>query len=203
MVKQLALVLVLVASAAADPVDTPAWPKDGKIVELTWVVGVDQKNPKDPYGDGFGLPLRPVDLVARVGGVSRTITLPPETGNLTPHNQVMCRTGAYPLERGELAKITFYEGGASGYFVKRAKPDLLEIHHWWMTDGACEDPKTHEMTACPGEDIVRASFHVPADAKIAGGGIVTIEHGKQVPVTCETNMQHFPSNPHPRLPAPY
>ncbi len=183
MLKHLALLVAIAGAASADP--EPAWPKDGKVVELSWVVGPDQKNPKDPYGDGFGLPLRPVDLVARIGGVTRTLTLKPETGNLSPYNQVMCRTSAYPLVRGELAKITFYEGGASGYFVKRPKPDLLEIHHWWMTDGACEDPKTHQFVQCPGEDTVTASLAIPADVKISGGGVVTIEHGKRVPVACE------------------
>jgi hypothetical protein len=179
--KSLALVLVVAGVAHAEP----EWGK-GDTVELTWVVGPDTKNPVDPYGDGFGLPLRPVVLEARLGGVTRRVELKAETGNLFSYNQIMCRTGAYTLTRGELAKLTFYEGGASGYLVKRPQPGALEIHSWWMSDGACEDPKTHQLGACPGEDKVRATLAVPASAKITGGAIVLLEHGKRVPLVCES-----------------
>ena len=185
--KSLALVAALAGAAAAAPwSDTPAWPKTGDSIELMWVIGADQKNPKDPYGDGFGLPLRPVELVARMGGVTRRITLEPETGNLNSYNQIICHTGAYPLVKGELAKLTFYEGGASGYLVKRgATADVLEIHWWAQTDGACESPTTHQLGACPVEDELRGQLHIPAKAKLTGGSIFFEDHGKQVPVVCE------------------
>jgi hypothetical protein len=180
--KSLALVLVVAGVAQADP--EPKWGK-GDTVELTWVVGPDTKNPKDPYGEGFALPLRPVVLEARLGGVTRRVELKPETGNLFSYNQIMCRTGAYTLGKGELAKLTFYEGGASGYLVKRPRPEQLEIHAWWMSDGACEDPQSHAIDACPGEDKVRATLDIPATAKLTGGAIVLLEHGKRVPLVCE------------------
>ena len=183
--KSLALVAVLASAAAAAPwSDTPAWPKAGDAVELIRIIGADQKNPKDPYGDGFGLPLRPVELVARMGSVTRHIALPPETGNLNSYNQIMCRTSAYPLDKGELGKLTFYEGGASGYVIRRGAADVLEIHAWSQTDGACESP-THQLVACPVEDKRVARLHVPASVKVTGGAILLTEHGKQVPVVCE------------------
>jgi hypothetical protein len=180
--KLVALVLVVAGVAQAAP--EGKWGK-GDTIELTWVVGPDTKNPKDPYGEGFALPLRPVVLEARMGGVTQRVALKAETGNLFSYNQIMCRTGAYTLTKGELAKLTFYEGGASGYFVTRSTPAQLEIHGWWMSDGACEDPKTGQLGACPGEDKVRATLPVPADVKITGGAIVLLEHGKRVPLVCE------------------
>ena len=125
-----------------------------------------------------------MELVARIGGVTRHIALPPETGNLNSYNQVMCRTGAYPLGKGELGKLTFYEGGASGYAIRRGAADVLEIHSWSQTDGACESP-THQLVACPVEDKLRARLHVPANVKVTGGAIFLIEHGKQIPIVCE------------------
>jgi len=178
------LLLAFAAPARADVEfsDTPAWTETGRIL-LLWDVGPDRKNPKDPYGDGFGLPLRPVELVAQLGKVTRRIKLPPETGNLSVYNQIICKTSAYPLAGKEVAKLTFYEGGASGYSVVRADPDLLEVHHWSQTDGACEGPH-HTMVACPVEDKLVARMHIPEDAKVGGGAIFLTENGKQTKLDC-------------------
>jgi hypothetical protein len=170
------------ARAEVDFSDTPAWTETGRVL-LLWDVGPDRKNPKDPYGDGFGLPLRPVELVAQLGKVTRRIKLPPETGNLVVYNQVICKTSAYPLAGKEVAKLTFYEGGASGYSVVRAGQDLLEVHHWSQTDGACEGPH-HTMVACPVEDELVARMHIPQDAKVGGGAIFLTEKGKQTKLDC-------------------
>jgi hypothetical protein len=149
-------------------------------VELTWAVGADRPNPKDPDG----LPLRPVDLEVKLGGATRRISLKPQTGGLSPMNQVMCQTSAYPLTKGQLAKITFYEGGASGYSVSRPAPTVLRISRWSVTDGACEDPKTHDLTACPVDESAVSTVDIPASAKLVGGAIATMDHGKRVRFSC-------------------
>jgi hypothetical protein len=193
--KPLACVMVLVCagSASAAPptkpakqaswADEPAWPEDAGRLELQWVIGPDRPNPRDPYGGG--LPLRPVELIVTIGRVSRHLTLEPETGSLRSYNQVMCKTGAYPLGKAEVGKLTFDEGGASGYAVKRTAPDVLEIHSWAQTDGACESP-TGELVACPVADELKRKLHVPAGVKITGGTVFTTEHGKLQKLACDS-----------------
>jgi len=167
--------------------DTPAWSdasKD-KRIRLLWDIGPDRKNPHDPYGDGFGLPLHPVDVVLELGGVTRRIKLPPETGGLGAYNQVICHKdgGPYPLAPNEVAKLTFYEGGASGYAVVRNAQDVLEIHHWSQTDGACDGPN-HTMVACPISDQLVTRFHIPQDAKTVGSAVFVTRDGKQSKIVC-------------------
>ena len=182
---RIVLLMLLAGTAAAAPwTDAPAW-KGGTRIEVTWVVGPNVKNPHDPYGDGWGLPLEPVTLELRLGAVTRSIVLAPETGGLRGTNQVICPGSAYRLDPDELAKLTFYEGGASGYRVTRPSPDVLEIRHWSQSDGACEDPKTHALTACPADDEVVAKLHVPATAKVVGGAIALVDHGKRAPFSCK------------------
>lgn len=89
--------------------------------------------------------LQPLTLEIRGG---RTIELEPQMGSLFPFNQSVCKSTAYPLEPGELAKITFYEGGAGGYVVRR-KGDGLELVAWSQADGACADESTGDPVACP------------------------------------------------------
>ena len=167
------LVVAVLLLAFAEPTradvdfsDTPAWTEEIGRILLLWDVGPDRKNPKDPYGDGFGLPLRPVDLVAQLGKVTRRIKLSPETGNLFVYNQVICKTGAYPLAGKEVGKLTFYEGGASGYSVVRAGQDLLEVHHWSQTDGHARDrttqwsrvrSRTNSWRACTSRRVRRSA----------------------------------------------
>lgn len=158
--------------------DEPAWPEAGELVKLAWVIGPDRKN---PHGD---LPLHPVELVAKIGAVERHIPLKPEIGNLRSYNQVICNPGAYPFGKHDVAVIIFYEGGASGYLVKRVGSDVLEIHGWAGSDGACTSP-SGKMIACPVDDELVARFHVPADAKITGGTIYTTEKGKIQKMLCE------------------
>src|SRR5664279_4881727 len=114
MVVRLALLLGLFGTIAnAEPwSDTPAWPK-AKTGELVWVV-----SPPIVTADPNAMPNQPVALEVTLGTVTRTIKLAPEFGSMKQYNQPMCkqadRVDAYPLEHGEVAKLTFYEGGAGG-----------------------------------------------------------------------------------------
>jgi len=56
--------------------DEPASPAAGDRLEFPWIIGPDRPNPHDPYGGG--LPLRPVELVATIGDVSRHIMVADE-----------------------------------------------------------------------------------------------------------------------------
>ena len=42
-------------------------------------------------------------------------------------NQVVCNTSAYPLGKRDVAKITFYEGGAGGYVARRKGSNLVVL----------------------------------------------------------------------------
>lgn len=128
----------------------PAWPVGGDTVHLTWVVSpAIVPHPKWP--DTL---LAPVELEVSIGNVTRRVKLEPQQGSLFPYNQPVCQTTAYPLEPGEVAKITFYEGGAGGYFVRRTAQGELEVGSWSWTDGACAGP-AGDPVACPrGETIV-------------------------------------------------
>ncbi|HEX7700918.1 MAG TPA: hypothetical protein VF403_09355, partial [Kofleriaceae bacterium] len=114
---RLALLLVLFGTIAdAEPwSDTPTWPK-AKTGELVWVV-----SPPLVTADPNAMPNQPIALEVTLGTVTRTITLAPEFGSMKPYNQPMCkkadRVDAYALARGEIAKLTFYEGGAGGYVI--------------------------------------------------------------------------------------
>ena len=159
--------LVVVASTctlaaetkAATWTDTPEWPADGGVLQLTWLVSpVVAKNPDD-------YPLAPLTLTATIGGVTRRFKLKPQMGSFKPYNQAVCETTAYPRKRDEVAKITFYEGGAGGYFVRRAGADGLAIVSWDQSDGACEG-KHGEMQECPRRMKPAGQFHIPEGTKI-------------------------------------
>jgi hypothetical protein len=79
---------------------------------------------------------RPVTLEIRTLGAVRTKKLAPQFGALQASNQSACDGDAYPLQEGELAKLTFYEGGAGGYVVKRTG-DVLDVYSWAQSDGLC------------------------------------------------------------------
>jgi len=159
------LLACLVGTAAADPAR----------VELTWVV--HPLNGKDEKAKS------PVDLEIKIAGATKTLALPPQFGGLTPHNQIVCKTTAYPLEKGEVAKITFYEGGAGGLFVRRTKTGY-EIVDWSLTDGACPDAKG-EPTVCPRHEKFLRKVDLPADAKFVEAIVEVDAAGKRHALSCK------------------
>ena len=90
---------------------------------------------------------------------------------MNPYNESVCEdpnTGrqiAYPLARGEVAKITFYEGGAGGFLVRRSGDNALVVIEWELGDGACTDRKGNMVPCAQSEQRV-VSFHVPPGVKI-------------------------------------
>ena len=138
----------------------PAWPA-GDTVHLTWAVWpATVPHPKWP-----DTVLAPVELEISIGNVTRRVKLEPQRGSLFPHNQTVCQTTAYPLDPGEVAKITFYEGGAGGYFVRRRQPDQLEIGSWTLSDGACPDAKG-DPVGCPRGEATVSTIQVPASITV-------------------------------------
>jgi hypothetical protein len=182
MVVRLAVLCVLVGTAHAEPwSDKPAWPK-AKTGELVWVI-----SPVIKTDDVNAMPNRPVTLEVTLGGVTRAIKLAPDFGALHPLDEPMCANGdqviAYPLAHGEIAKLTFYEGGAGGYVVKRSG-DELSVIHWTLADYACED-KHHHTIACPNHDKRVARFHVPANVKLHEQIVEVDDHGERQPFDCK------------------
>jgi hypothetical protein len=147
---------------------------------LTWLVHPDLpvKHPEVDY------PLTPVDLVA---GTER-IALKPQLGALKAINQSACAGKVsieqYPLDKGEVAKITFYEGGAGGYFVRRVAPLQLALYSWELGDGACPDAKG-EPGACPRKEKKLRTIAVPAGAAIVQKLMMVDAKGKQTPYACK------------------
>jgi hypothetical protein len=164
----LAGALAWATTASAAPgrwLDRPPWPATnrGDRIELTWLV-----YPIPPPADTPANTRSPLALEITIGGVTRVQTFPPQLGELSPLNLPLCASAvnlvAYPLARDEVAKITFYEGGAGGFVVKRAGGDVLAVFGWEQSDGACE-AKGH-VTTCPRRDKLVTKLHVPPGLEI-------------------------------------
>lgn len=163
------LLACFVGTAAAGP--TP--PR----VELTWVVHPPPKTSTDDY------PKQPLDLEIKFAGKTKTIKLAPQMGSLKPYNQAVCKSGAYPYEVGEIAKITFYEGGAGGYFIRYTKPGY-ELVDWGQGDGACDDGKGG-MTVCPRSEKRVQTLDLPADGKFVESIVEIDDAGKRHALSCK------------------
>ena len=94
------------------------------------------------------------------------------------------RGDAYPLEKGELAKITFYEGGAGGYFLRRAG-NFLTIFEWSQTDGACPGAND-ELVACPRsvEQVGKIRVKAKVGATIVEEILMVDDKGVRSPFDC-------------------
>ena len=153
---------------------------DPNLIQLTWHV----YPPSAPANGEEPSMLQRVWLEVDAGGVTRAWQLPSELGSLQPYNQVVCGTSGYPLEKGELAKITFYEGGAGGFFVKRAG-DVLTVFEWSQTDGACEGPNG-DLVACPRSvnEVARIPVTAKRGAKVLEEIVEVDDRGDGRPIDC-------------------
>jgi len=168
-----ALVALVTGVAVADPAwtDAPEWPATGGAASLTWRV-----YPADPSSAKS-----PVDVVVSIGGVKRTIKLAPQLGQMPAMYEHACGSTAFPLKRGEVAQLTFEEGGFGG-FVTRVDDTALEIVEWNLSDGACD---VHGQPApCPRHDKLAARMHVPAGTKLVEHVQLVDEHGAPHPFKC-------------------
>ncbi len=155
-------------------VDSPAWPTEARPeLKLTWAVYPPKKGAveQDP---------RNLELVARMGGVTRRLPLGPQIGALHAQNQSVCAESqlAYKKGPGEVAKITFYMGGAVTFAVKRTSPSLLEIVKTVASDGYCPE---HNCA------VVRriASIPVPADARVKEAVTIIESVANEHPFACD------------------
>ena len=148
-------------------------------VTLTWVV----YPPSVPTKHDPQILQQPVDLEVTAGGETKTSKLAPQFGGLMPYNQSACKGDAYPLARGELAKLTFYEGGAGGFYVKW-KAGALFIYSWAQTDGLCGTVEKPEE--CPRNEKQVASMGVKATtkAKIVERIVEVDDKGVRKPFDC-------------------
>lgn len=154
-------------------VDAPAWPTGTRAeLKLTWAVYPPKKGAieQDP---------RNLELVARIGAVTRRLPLGPQVGALHAENQSVCAESqlAYKRGPGEVAKVTFYMGGAVTFAVKRTSPSLLEIVKTVASDGNCPE---HNCA------VVRriASIPVPADARVKEAVTIIESVANEHPFDC-------------------
>ena len=170
--KSVALLAVLASSAVAEPGwhDTPAWPASGA-ASLTWRV-----YPADPTSIKA-----PMEVVVAIGGVQRTVKLAPQLGQMPAIYEHMCGETAFPLKRGEVAQITFEEGGFGG-FVARVDGTELEIVEWNESDGLCGS--VNKPVPCPRHDTLAARMHVPDGVKLVEHIELVDAHGARRPFSC-------------------
>lgn len=170
-----------VAASATKPVssgskvlDGPAWPA-GKSPELklTWAV-----YPSVGQGETS---TRNLELVARIGEVVRRFPVGSIRGALLPANQSVCgdKQIAYKKAPGEVAKITFYVGGASTFVARRASAGMLEIESVQGSDGYC--PTNDCDTKLP-----LVTIPIPDDARIVEAISDIQGPGKEGPFDCGT-----------------
>jgi len=114
-----------------------------------------------------------VGVTVTLGTVTRTVTLAPEFGSMKPYNQPMCkkadRVDAYALARGEIAKLTFYEGGAGGYVIKDIRGvDLVAAVR---TVGSGRSLLDNRAAAA-----LMSQFRANVDGRAASAGLTEHEH---------------------------
>ena len=173
----IALVVGLAAGAHADTpwIDTPPWPAHADHAVLTWRVYPDlTAKPNE-------IPAAPVELVVSIGTVQRIVKLAPQIGQMPAMYQHACKDSVLPLRRGEVAQITFEEGGFGGGVVRRAG-DALEVIEWNQDDGACDDHG--KAVACPRKDKLVARLHVPAGVKLEEHLELVDAKGARHPFAC-------------------
>jgi|HubBroStandDraft_6_1064221.scaffolds.fasta_scaffold38220_3 hypothetical protein len=173
----LAFVVVATSTALADVPwsDTPAWPAATDHAVLTWRVYPDLPAKENE------LTKTPVDLVVAIGAVERVVKLAPQIGQMPAMYQHACAGSMLPLRRGELAQLTFEEGGFGGFIARRAD-DVLEIVEWNQEDGACDDHG--KPVACPRKDKLVARLHVPASVKLGEVIELVDAKGARHPFAC-------------------
>ncbi|HEX4455905.1 MAG TPA: hypothetical protein VH143_33825 [Kofleriaceae bacterium] len=172
------LALVGTASASTPWIDAPAWPAKASAAELTWLVSSVVVVGSDD------MPRQAVELVVAIGGVERHVKLHSQFGQMVPSYQSVCGGAAFPLKHGELAQINFEEGGFGGFVVRRAADDVLEVVEWTQEDGACE---VHgKTTACPRNDKLVATMHVPAGVNARERLFDVDAHGKRTAFACKS-----------------
>ena len=158
--------------STATTLDGPAWPA-GKSPELklTWAA-------YPPVGQGEGA-TRKLELVARIGEVARHFPLGSVRGSLLPLNQSVCgeKQVAYKKVAGEVAKITFYIGGASTFAVRRPSPGMLEVESVQGSDGYCPNNDCDTRKSL-------AKIAIPDDARIVEAITDIQAAGREAPFDC-------------------
>ncbi len=157
---------------SAATIDGPAWPAaKSPELKLTWAA-------YPPVGAGEGA-TRKLELVLRIGEVARRFPLGSVRGSLLPLNQSVCgdKQIAYKKVAGEVAKITFYIGGASTFAVRRPSPGMLEIESVEGSDGYCPNNDCDTR-----KSLVK--IPIPEDARIVEAITDIQAAGKEAPFDC-------------------
>jgi hypothetical protein len=166
-------------------IDTPPWPSGVQAsIELTWEVGAARApGPNEEVG------ARTVALVARLGKVTRRVALGDASGELFAHNEGACHAALPPADRayekakGEVAKLTLFHAGASGFGARVAK-NSVEITRFWEDDGACPDAHG-DLGACPPEVELAATMPVPDGARFTESIVEIDASGRATPFDCK------------------
>ena len=126
-----------------------------------------------------------IELVVTSGSTSKTVSLPSLAGSALPINQSACLGTAYPLHDGQLARLTIYNGGASGYLVEQAAGATeVSVSSWSQGDGACPDGKG-KPTACPEDKKLITTVPLAAGSKFSETIVNVDASGAQTPFSCK------------------
>jgi hypothetical protein len=176
------------AAGPAEPalLDSPAWPADGKLVKLAWVV--PPSSPDPAYPDMESMVRRDLQLIVRVGNVERRLVLA-ASGPLLPEHQKACGAAEGTLrEPGDLATIQFGRGSFGGYAVRKDSPTSIAVHSWSWDDGGCPDEKG-DAHPCPRESTVVRRVQVPASATFEETLEGVDAAGGRHPFSCESAIE--------------
>ena len=170
---------------AVQVIDTPAWPTGvAASIELVWEVGAARApGPNEEVGQ------RAITLVARLGKIARRVPLGDASGELFAHNVSACHAALRPADRayekakGEVAKLTLFHAGASGFAARIAK-NAVEITRFWQDDGACPDAHG-DLGACPPEVELAATMPIPEGARFTESVVEIDASGRATPFDCK------------------
>lgn len=176
-------------------------PAAAERLQLTWLVHDPTAAADHEAGEFGGPPERIVELRVAFGDREETIELGTERGMLSPLNQSHCHrlrkaqerdpsapktitftTDAYEVFGPEVAKITFYEGGARGYSASLNAGDL-EVRRWSQSDGACDDGHGGTME-CPRDLELVRTLSIGQVSSIDEAIFVVGRDGSRQPYDC-------------------
>ena len=170
-----ALAAPIVDAAAAIEATTVASGDIG----ITWVV----YPPSVPLRGDPQFLQQPVIIEVADGGKTTAKKLAPQFGALQPYNQSACKGDAYPLQKREVAKLTFYEGGAGGFLVRR-EANALVVYTWAQTDGLCGS--VDKPVECPRnvKEVTSVAVTAKPGAKVVESIVEIDEKGVRKPFDC-------------------
>jgi hypothetical protein len=162
--------LVLIPAIAHADDDTAA-----KSPMLTWQVEADPKDTTGMY--------QLLALVVSDRGKDTRYDIGRVMGFVTPATQPLCGGAGYARTSSEVAKIVFYEGGATIVAVRK-KRGIYWLQRHEQSDGACPDRRGNPTLCPPGKTktIKRVKL---SSSKVQESITLKDNKGQWVPLVCD------------------